>query len=313
MAQFMPVRSHSSKSKKEQRSVLAGLPRLDYMLLGAVGTLTLGAGIFLAGQIFNLDEHWPGGLMLWTLGAAIAWALLRQWPQLTILALVGPAWLMGEWGVAVEGVASGGSPAGLAAVRVMACGAFLLALAYFTAARAERSGPTRHVLRWIGGVALLPAALSLALVASQIGGAALGKAELPAGLLGFGWSIAFALPLVVSAAARRAAAWPVLAAALWVLALLSLRSLGAWPLYAWWALGAMALALWGVAESRRERINMGSAIFAATIAAFYFSQVMDKLGRSASLVGFGLLFLAGGWALERVRRRLIRHIEGGRA
>ena len=40
MARFMPVRSHPSKSR-EQRSSFAGLPRLDYMLLGAVGTLTL--------------------------------------------------------------------------------------------------------------------------------------------------------------------------------------------------------------------------------------------------------------------------------
>jgi hypothetical protein len=32
---------------------------------------------------------------------------------------------------------------------------------------------------------------------------------------------------------------------------------------------------------------------------------MDKLGRSASLVGLGVLFLGGGWALERVRRRLV--------
>ncbi len=40
MAQFMPVRSHPSKSR-EQRSSFARLPRLDYMLLGAVGTLTL--------------------------------------------------------------------------------------------------------------------------------------------------------------------------------------------------------------------------------------------------------------------------------
>jgi hypothetical protein len=50
---------------------------------------------------------------------------------------------------------------------------------------------------------------------------------------------------------------------------------------------------------------MGAAIFAATILTFYFSQVMDKLGRSASLIGFGVIFIAGGWALERVRRRLV--------
>src|SRR5262249_52267712 len=28
--------------------------------LHLAGTVTLGAGIFLAGQIFNLQEHWPG-------------------------------------------------------------------------------------------------------------------------------------------------------------------------------------------------------------------------------------------------------------
>jgi uncharacterized membrane protein len=76
-------------------------------------------------------------------------------------------------------------------------------------------------------------------------------------------------------------------------------------LYVWWALGAMALIAWGVRESRRERINMGAALFAATVIAFYFSEVMDKLGRSASLIGLGVLFLGGGWALERVRRRLV--------
>ena len=40
MASFMQMRSNQVKSK-EQRAGLAGLPRLDYMLLGAVGTLTL--------------------------------------------------------------------------------------------------------------------------------------------------------------------------------------------------------------------------------------------------------------------------------
>ncbi len=46
--------------------------------LHAVGTISLGAGIFLAGQIFNLQEHWPGGLMLWAFGAWVAYALLHR-------------------------------------------------------------------------------------------------------------------------------------------------------------------------------------------------------------------------------------------
>jgi len=38
--------------------------------LHAVGTVAFGAGLFLCGQIFNLAEPWPRGLMLWAIGAA---------------------------------------------------------------------------------------------------------------------------------------------------------------------------------------------------------------------------------------------------
>jgi uncharacterized membrane protein len=48
--------------------------------------------------------------------------------------------------------------------------------------------------------------------------------------------------------------------------------------------------------------------FAITVLTFYFSSVMDMLGRSASLIGLGLLFLAGGWGLEKMRRRLVAQV-----
>jgi hypothetical protein len=91
------------------------------------------------------------------------------------------------------------------------------------------------------------------------------------------------------------------------------RVAGTAALYPWWALGALGLAAWGVREARSERINMASAIFACTVLVFYFSEVMDKLGRSASLVGLGIVFLAGGWALERVRRRLVLQTRGAQS
>jgi len=65
--------------------------------LHAVGTICLGAGLFLAGQIFNLQEHWPAGVLLWALGAWVAWALLRDWPHAALAAVLTPAWLAGEW------------------------------------------------------------------------------------------------------------------------------------------------------------------------------------------------------------------------
>jgi hypothetical protein len=40
---------------------------------------------------------------------------------------------------------------------------------------------------------------------------------------------------------------------------------------------------------------------------------MDKLGRSASLIGLGLLFLLGGWLLEKTRRRLVARLEKSEA
>ena len=40
---------------------------------------------------------------------------------------------------------------------------------------------------------------------------------------------------------------------------------------------------------------------------------MDKLGRSASLIGLGLLFLLGGWLLEKTRRRLMVKLESAQA
>src|SRR5271166_3271999 len=54
--------------------------------LHTLGTVALGAGIALAGQIFNLSEHWPAAILLWAVGAVLAWALLRHWTQATLTA-----------------------------------------------------------------------------------------------------------------------------------------------------------------------------------------------------------------------------------
>jgi len=111
---------------------------------------------------------------------------------------------------------------------------------------------------------------------------------------------------------QRFGVWRFLVAAAWVAGVVSIgaRASDAWMHYAWWAVGAVGLVAWGVESARTERINMGSAALAITIISFYFSEVMDRFGRSASLVGLGLLSIAGGWALERARRGLIRHVRG---
>ena len=67
----------------------------------------------------------------------------------------------------------------------------------------------------------------------------------------------------------------------------------------------------GVLENHPAEINLGSAAVALVVLGFYFSEVMDKLDRSVSLVGLGILFLAGGWGLERWRRRLVSRTSRG--
>ncbi len=60
---------------------------------------------------------------------------------------------------------------------------------------------------------------------------------------------------------------------------------------------------WGVRQTSRALVNLGIVYFAIAVTWFYFSNIFDKVGRSLGLIGLGILFLAGGWALEKTRRR----------
>ena len=44
--------------------------------LHVLGTMLFGAGIWLVAQIYHMDEHYPNGILIWSLGAlALAWSL----------------------------------------------------------------------------------------------------------------------------------------------------------------------------------------------------------------------------------------------
>lgn len=274
------------------------------MALHAVGTVALGGGIFLAAQIFNLEEHWPGGILLWAGGAVLSWLVLRDWLQATLAALLIPAWIASEWSVRAQHFA------GMEKVLVE----FLTmeAITYLSARRSADDSNFRRALGWAGGLALLPLAALLATV-NRDWYWTYRLPPMPFLLRASGFVIAFVVPLGIAWFLRGKDIVRNLGFALWVFVMASFNgsdTFGNVAIYALCALAAMGLVVWGLQEQRRERINLGVAGFAITIVVFYFSNVMDKLGRSASLVGFGLLFLLGGWKLEQLRRQLVARATG---
>jgi hypothetical protein len=300
------VALHGGGAAAEER-----FPPLAVALHG-VGTVALGAGLFLAAQIFHLQAHWPLGLLLWAIGAGLGWGLLRQWPQLALLALLGPAWLISEWQLAVDGAAlevqrGSGDPT---AVLAPAAGLLLLSLSFVAAPTgAGPTTPARRVLLWLGGLGLPPAALLWQFFSHWPPR----TAPLPLPLASAGWAVALGAPLLLGWRLKGQRTWPLAAAIGWLLPGVAL-AWGTHPgthhdvgvvTYLWWAVGGLLLVAWGVMEGRSERVNFGAALIALSVMAFYVSQVMDSLGRSASLIGLGVLFLGGGWGLELLRRRLV--------
>ena len=262
--------------------------------LHAVGSIALGAGIALAGQTFHLQEHWPRAILLWAVGTALGWVVLGQWPQAALTAILAPWWLAAEW-MALSHREN--DPTRLVATGV--CG---LAFTYLSARRGPGDSPLRKALCWMGGLALFPAAAVAAVDAPWRWEGGHVHAE--------AWILAMLVPLFAAWLLRgRGAVWN-LGAVSWSVVLPASGARANWFIYVWLALGAVGLVAWGIREKRAERVNLGIAGFALTVLTFYFSDVMDKMERSASLIGLGLLFLGGGWLIEKMRRRLIAQMRG---
>jgi hypothetical protein len=75
------------------------------------------------------------------------------------------------------------------------------------------------------------------------------------------------------------------------------------------AAAAVFLVWLGIRRSSRFLVNLGVVGFAAATLWFYFSNIFDKFSRSLGLISLGVLFLLGGWALEKTRRRLLARMD----
>ena len=281
--------------------------RFQLMALGlhAVGTVAFGAGVFLCAQIFHLDVLWSfrWGLLLWSLGAAAGWKLLRQWPQLALLSLLLPGWIAALIMFEVDRFSS--SEADWAVVPI-AAGALLTSLTYFTAPDRTPLTPARSVLMWMGGLALVPAAVTWAVVATGLDLPALGQ---PLWLSLLVWVVTLGGPVILGWWLRPHRFWPLALAAIWMVLDLVIQVQGFSVLsFAWWGVGSVGLMVWGSTEARAERVNIGTVLLATTLIGFYFTEVIGRFDRSLSLLGLGLFFLVGGWGLNRLRQALLPNL-----
>ena len=288
--------------------------------LHAVGTVSTGAAIALVGQIFNIQEHWPAAILMWTIAALFGWMLLRDQAQQTLTLLLLPSWLVCEWDYATLNHVGADVYSG----RFL----FVWAILYLTLF----IGTERRMVRGIlFGVSAIAAVVGVFLLLDSWH-SWYGMQPYPQlHTRVWGWIIIAVIPVLFSLIRMRRATIPVLAAVGFVIALPwcmriwveHYRSGNQYSTYTRSEPNLMAHALvagfcvfliwWGVRESSRGLVNLGILGFGATVAWFYFSDLFDKMGRSLGLIGLGVLFLAGGWALEKTRRGLLAHMAQVRA
>jgi uncharacterized membrane protein len=298
-------------------------------LLHAVGTVSTGAAIALVGQIFNIQEHWPAAVLMWAIAALCGWMLLRDQAQQTLALLLVPSWLICEWTYSAENHIGTDIYVGRFA--------FVWAILYLTLF----IGSDRRIVRGIlFTVSAISAVTSIFLLLDSWR-SWYGMQPLPPLHTRFwGWIDIAVIPILFSLVRLRQSTkspttggnplggrWgvstiPVLAAIAFVLALpwctriwTEHYNTNSWTrtepsLAAHGLVAAFCVFLiwWGVTQASRGLVNFGIFAFGATVAWFYFSDLFDKMGRSLGLISLGVLFLAGGWLLEKTRRGLLHHM-----
>jgi hypothetical protein len=280
--------------------------------LHAVGTLSTGAAIALVGQIFNIQEHWPAAVLLWAIAALAGWILLHDEAQQTLTLLLFPAWLLSEFSYYAEGHIG----------ENVYQGRFLIAWAvlYLTFFLGSKRQIVQGILFAVGAITSVVGVVVLLEGWRSWGD----RTYLPLGLRTWGWVFIAVIPLLFAVFKFFKSVIPVAVAIAFSIAL-------PWCQHSWTdsykmydgsqysyarsepnlaahalvAAFAVFIIWWGVRHVSQVLVNLGILGFAIAVGWFYFSDIMDKFGRSLGLIGLGVLFLTGGWALEKWRRNLL--------
>jgi uncharacterized membrane protein len=285
--------------------------------LHAVGTISMGAAIALVGQIFNIQEHWPAAILMWALAALAGWIFLGDEAQQTLTLLLFPSWILAEFCFAANVHFGEG--------RYVASFLMVWAALYLTLPLGSNRKIAGGILFAVAAVALV---VGIVFSLVDMGGNWWGRPVLALHTRVWGWVDFSAVPLLLALFRPRKCLVPVAVAIVLAFALpWSERVFAAHYdpnmryiygrnepniiTHAMVAAFAISIIWWGVRNASKALVNLGIVGFAVTVAWFYFSNLFDKMGRSLGLIGLGVLFLAGGWALEKMRRRLIGRMGSG--
>lgn len=285
--------------------------------LHAVGTVAAGAAIALTGQIFNIEEHWPAAVLLWAVCALAGWALLHDQAQQTLALLLVPAWIFCELDFRMNGHIGEDVYTG----RIL----FVWAILYVTFFIGSRRRAVQGILFAAGVVGAVIGIVMMLLTWESWNS---DQTFISFGTRIWAWIAIAAIPLIVAAFHGHKGLVPIAAAIGFVIALpwcyhshkesfthpngvTDSWVVTEYTLLAYVLVAAFAvfLCLWGVRLLSHALVNLGIVGFAVTVAWFYFSDILNKLNRSLGLIGLGILFLAGGWALEKMRRRILAGME----
>jgi uncharacterized membrane protein len=296
--------------------IAGGLTRTSFegfsTALHAVGTISTGAAIALVGQIFNIQEHWPVAVLLWALAAFAGWALLRDQAQQTLTLLLLPGWIFSELAFRI------GSHTGDFVYMGRLC--FVWAILYLTFFVGSRRKAVQGILFVVSAIAAVYGILFMLTGWVSVSS---DSTSLAFGVRVWAWIAIAAVPLIVAAFHGHKGLVPIAVAIAFVIALpwcyssttQTYSSGGAQTTYtstnpnllahALVAAFAVFLCWWGVRLLSRALVNLGIVGFAAAVLWFYFSDIYNDRYRALGLIGLGVLFLAGGWALEKMRRRIL--------
>ena len=283
--------------------------------LHAIGTLSVGPAIALVGQIYNLESHWPAAVLLWAIAAAAGWLLLRDQAQQTLALLLIPAWIASELSYYIN------TYIGEEIYR----GRLLLtwSVLYFTFFVGTKRKAVQGILFAAAVIAAVAGTTEMLTAWTSYSST---QIFLPFSIRFWAWAAIAFLPLLIGAFHGHKGLIPIAVAILYALILpwcytasVQTTTYGSFNrsyvftepnLLAHLLVAAFAcfLCAWGVRIGSRSLVNFGIVAFAVAVAWFYFSSIFSALGRSLGLIGLGVLFLAGGWALEKMRRRILAHM-----